>query len=107
MEKLFYPVGIACFILTTFGRITLLAISYKHLSVSRFYMIYQLIIMIASMFLPIDHGSVHNVLVMCLVTIYFLAFAIDFWPNSIAVFITQAFCGFIVRPLIYEEELTG
>ena len=79
-----FPYAKWAVICMTFGRLILMLISLKHLSVCKVYLYYELVNMLVLMCLPQDYSQDHgNMIFMLLGTLHFLLCYFHFWSSFI------------------------
>ena len=70
------------------GRVILLLISFKKLSICKFYIYYQVVYILLELCLPRDYGDMQLKLLMDNNVMSFCLLYMDFWPSSIAILST-------------------
>ena len=105
METLF-PILQWTMIIMTFGRVILMAISFKYLSICKMYIYYQVLYGVLEDCLPRDFGDMqsklsntNNVMNFCL--LYF-----DFWPNCLTMS-SLPILQLATNSFVYDKKITG
>ena len=94
-------------IILTYGRLFLVAFSYKYMWLTKTYLLYTVIYYVTWNTLPNDFGVVQERLLNAWTATYFLAFSFKFWPSALLLMGTSLYIMLIVRPYMYGEEVVG
>ena len=89
----------------TFGRILLMAISYKYLCITKVYFLYQAVFFAIWNSLPNDYGIAQERMVLGWSYLFFLAYTIKYWNCALAWCGVSVYVILVVRPFMYGAEI--
>lgn len=93
------------YLLLTFGRLALIAVSYKYDRVSKYYFAYQMLFCCVEATFPQNFGDFQIHLALACSYLFYIAFAYNFWSNILCAVLMHAYISFFALSQIHGKEV--